>query len=73
MSLNQRIRDFLQEMIEKVDNKSLSKEELENLGVFYMTTKENFVYDEKEALSNLFLGWYIRSLANEEKEKNTSL
>lgn len=68
-----RIRDFLQEMVYKVDNNLLSKEELENLGVFYITTKEKELYEEKEALTNLFLGWYIRSLLEEEKEKNTSL
>ncbi len=60
-------------MLRKVECNSLTKEELENLGVFYLTTREKMVYEEKECLSNLFLGWYINSLSKEEKDKNTSL
>lgn len=67
------LREFLQEMMHKVETKSLTKEELENLGVFYLTTKDKTVYEGKESLSNLFLGWYINSLTEEEKDKNTSL
>ena len=59
-------------MIEKIETKTLTKEELENLGIFYLTTKGGMEYDEQKAISNVFLGWYVQNLLNEEKEKNIS-
>ena len=58
------LKNFLNNLITKLDNKNIDDKLLNELKIFFINTELNSNYNNKELIEFMFYGFYIKNLIN---------